>query len=103
MFDVRDLESDSEKGVKTMPLLLGVRGTQIVWTALNIVALVLVTWGWLSGLSVPGPVIALPATLLTLAYVWTLNSQVSRDIYNIWIDGILFLPALLVALTPSPS
>lgn len=98
MFDVRDLASDRQKGVRTMPLLLGIQGTRVVWTVLNSLAFVLVTWGWIIGLRVPGPVIVLPATLLTLAYVWTLNSHVSRDIYNIWIDGILFLPALLRAL-----
>lgn len=98
MFDVRDLASDRQRGVRTMPLLLGVRGTRIVWTVLNSVALVLVTWGQISGLRVPGPVILLPATLLTLAYVWTLDSEISRDVYNIWIDGILFLPALLTVL-----
>lgn len=97
MFDIRDLESDSKKGVRTMPLLLGVRRTRIVWTVLNIFALVIVTCGWIGGLRVPGPAIALPATLLTLAYVWTLDSNTSRDVYNVWIDGILFLPALLSA------
>lgn len=72
-----------------MPLLLGIRRTRIVWTVLNSIALVLVTWGWISGLRVPGPVIVLPATLLTLVCVWTLDSQIPRNVYNIWIDGIL--------------
>ncbi|MGI8936322.1 MAG: UbiA family prenyltransferase [Phormidesmis sp.] len=96
MFDVRDVESDRQQGVSTLPLLAGVGGTRVILTVLNGLSSVLLAWGWARDLQVPGLAIALPATLLTLIYVWTLTPKTPRQVYNIWIDGILFLPALLM-------
>lgn len=96
MFDVRDVESDRQQGVSTLPLLAGVGGTRVILTVLNGLSSVLLAWAWTRDLQVPGVAIALPATLLTLLYVWTLTPKTPRQVYNIWIDGILFLPALLM-------
>lgn len=95
IFDVRDVDSDQKKGVLTMPLIVGVRGTRIIWTILNLVMLLLNCWGLTAGLPVPAPFVVVPATLVTLFYVWTLDTKTPRNVYNIWIDGYLFLPALL--------
>ncbi len=100
MFDVRDVESDRQYGVSTLPLLAGVEGARIILTAFNGLSFALLLWGWTRGLAVPSSAIALPATLLTLVYIWTLTPQTSRQVYNIWIDGILFLPALLTGVLP---
>ena len=100
MFDVRDVESDQQYGVSTLPLLAGVDGARLILTAFNALSLALLVWGWTNGLSVPGDAIALPATLLTLVYIWTLTPQTPRQVYNIWIDGILFLPTLLTVILP---
>ncbi|MEM8504845.1 MAG: UbiA family prenyltransferase [Cyanobacteria bacterium P01_D01_bin.1] len=99
MFDVRDVESDRQYGVSTLPLLAGIDGARAILTAFNGLALILLVWGWMMGLAVPEGVIALPTTLLTLVYVWTLTPQTPRQVYNIWIDGILFLPALLAKIS----
>lgn len=95
MFDVRDVESDRQYGVSTLPLLADVDGARLILTAFNGLSLVLLAWGWMRGMEVPSGAIALPATLLTLTYIWTLTPQTPRQVYNIWIDGILFLPALI--------
>lgn len=95
MFDVRDVDSDQKKGVLTMPLIAGVRGTRAIWTILNLVMLLLLGWGFLTGLPVPAPGVVVPATLVTFVYIWTLGTKTPRNVYNIWIDGCLFLPALL--------
>lgn len=95
VFDVRDVESDKKKGASTLPILVGVKGTRLVFTVLNLIMLVILSWGWSVNLSIPHPFIVMPATLITLFYLWKLDSDTPRDIYNIWIDGCLFLPALL--------
>lgn len=94
-FDIRDIESDREKGVSTLPVMVGVGGTRITLTTLNIAALALLASGWILGWAGPGAAIAIPLTLITLTYIWTLNPQTPRNAYNIWIDGVLYLPALL--------
>ena len=100
MFDVRDVESDQQYGVSTLPLLAGVGGARLILTAFNALSLALLAWGWSRELAVTSGAIALPATLLTLVYIWTLTPQTPRQVYNIWIDGILFLPALLTVILP---
>ncbi len=100
MFDVRDVESDRQQGVSTLPLLAGVSGARMILTILNGLSGALLAWGWASGLQVPRAAIALPATLLTLIYIWTLTPKTPRQVYNIWIDGVLFLPALLTSVLP---
>ncbi|MGC1307750.1 MAG: UbiA family prenyltransferase [Phormidesmis sp.] len=98
MFDVRDVESDRQQGVSTLPLLAGVGGARRILTGLNLLTWVLLAWGWAKDLQVPGLAIALPAALLTLTYIWTLTPKTPRQVYNIWIDGILFLPAILTGI-----
>lgn len=98
MFDVRDVESDREKGVSTLPLLASVSGTRTILTVFNGLMWVLLVWGQVKGLQVPAVAIALPVTILTLVYIWTLTPETPRQVYNIWIDGILFLPALLTGI-----
>lgn len=95
MFDVRDVESDREKGVQTLPILLGVKGTRLTLTGLNLGMLIALAGGWLYDLAVPDPRVALCCGVVTLTYVWTLQPGTSRNTYNIWIDGYLFLPLLL--------
>ena len=95
MFDVRDVESDSQKGVATLPQLVGNRATRIILTGFNSLTILLLVWGHVNALQVPELAITLPNTLLTLLYIWTLTPKTPRQVYNIWIDGILFLPALM--------
>lgn len=102
MFDVRDVESDQQKGVSTLPLLAGLRGTRIILTVFNGIAWMLLVWGQLRGFQVPKLVIALPATLLTLTYIWALTPKTPRQVYNIWIDGLLFVPVILTGVLKYP-
>lgn len=97
MFDVRDVDSDQKKGVQTMPVIIGVTGTRLTWTGLNLTILLLF-WGFADVLPVPDLRVVIPATLVTLIYVWVLDTTTPRNIYNVWIDGCLFLPGLLTLL-----
>lgn len=94
MFDVRDIESDAKKGVVTMPVLWGTEGTRLFWIIANLSLIAALSWGWRVGLQIPDPAIALPLILITLTYILTLGPNTARNVYNIWIDGCLFLPIL---------
>ena len=98
MFDARDIASDQQQGVATLPVLVGIRETRVILTGLNSLTFLMLIWGYAQGLRVPEVAIALPATLLALLYIWMLTPKTPRQIYNIWIDGILFLPALITCI-----
>ena len=92
-FDIRDVESDLQKGVTTLPLIVGVRGTKILLTSLNLVMLLVMVWGWTRGMIAYYPEVVL-ATGVTLSYLWAVEGNTARSVYSIWIDGCLFVPAL---------
>jgi len=93
-FDIRDVESDREKGVMTLPLMLGVRGAKIFLTGWNVLMLAVMTWGWLSNHLAFFPEV-LVATALNFVYLGSVTPKTPRNIYNIFIDGLLFVPAAL--------
>ena len=95
LFDVRDLNSDREKGVLTLPLIVGVRGNRLIWTCLNFGWLALQSWVWGMELGAPPPEVVVPVLLVNLIFIWLLNPNTPRNVYNIALDGCLFLPALL--------
>lgn len=98
VFDIRDLNDDRKQGVPTLPVLVGVPSTRILLTGFNAVGLAGLLGGWINGWNIPSVAIVLPMLLLTLACVWTLTPETERSIYNVWVDGLLFLPALGVGL-----
>jgi 4-hydroxybenzoate polyprenyltransferase len=95
LFDVRDLNSDRHSGVLTLPLMVGIRGTKIIWTCLNLSLFLFLSWLWAQGVTTPTPEVVVPVTLTNLVLIWLLNPDTPRNAYNIVLDGCLFLPALL--------
>ena len=98
LFDIRDIESDREKGVQTLPLILGIRGTRIFWTGLNLIVLLVAGWTWTQRIWVLSPTVAIPCIVLNLIAIWTVTPETPRNIYNILLDGYLFLPGLLTVI-----
>ena len=98
LFDVRDLESDRQAGVLTLPLLIGVAKNRQIWSVLNVLSLVVVGWGWAHQLSVPLPEIAIPCVVVNLMALQLIQSDTPRALYNVCIDGYLFLPSVIVGL-----
>ncbi len=96
LFDVRDINSDREKGVLTLPLLVGVRGNRLIWTGLNLSLLTLLSRFWINGFVAPLPEVVVPVTLVNLIFIWLLNPDTPRNAYSIGLEGCLFLPALLL-------
>lgn len=92
-FDLRDIESDRNKGVTTLPLMVGVRGTRIVLTVMNVLMLLVMFAAWKINTISYYPEI-LVSTEITIIYIWLVQPEMSRSLYNIWIDGCLFLPIL---------
>ena len=95
LFDLRDVRSDFNKGVLTLPLIIGIKETRLLFTALNLLVLLGAIWYWVSELAILSPLTIGLATLINIAIVWLPTPETPRNIYNIWIDGCLFLPILL--------
>ena len=92
-FDIRDLNSDREKGVITLPIAIGVRSTKIVLTAMNLFMLLTIVAGWLANTLTFRPEIIL-SVVVNLLYIWIVNVDTPRWAYNIAIEGCLFVPPL---------
>lgn len=91
IFDVRDLDSDREKGVKTLPTIAGVKGTKIILAALNLFVLLTLMIAYLvNQISLyPEMILALSVNLI---YVWQIDLNTPRWVYNILIESFLFIP-----------
>lgn len=95
MFDVRDLASDKEHRIWTLPVMLGVRRAKLSVVALNLVMLMAMAWGWARGITAANPEI-LVATAATVVYVLWIRITTPRTVYGILIDGCLYLPLVLL-------
>jgi 4-hydroxybenzoate polyprenyltransferase len=96
---VRDLKSDRQASVLTLPRLLGIDRHRQFWFALNILALGVVSWGWTQSLAVPSPEIAIPCVVANLLTLQLLQPDTPRAVYSVFIDGYLFLPSLIIGLS----
>jgi 4-hydroxybenzoate polyprenyltransferase len=101
LFDVRDLKSDRKKGVLTLPLIVGVRGNRLIWTGLNLSLLAFGSGFWTTGLRFPAIEVVVPVLAIDLAFIWLLSPDTPRNVYNIGLDGCLFLPILLTEILNS--
>ena len=93
IFDIRDIKSDLEKGVVTLPIMAGIRGTKIILTVMNLLMLIAIITAWTTNIITYHPEIIL-ATVVNLIYIWAVNADTPRWVYSIWIEGCLFIPIL---------
>lgn len=94
LFDIRDLDSDAQKGVLTLPLMVGIRGTRILLTVMNVLMLgILLTWG--GTIMLPFYPEIFSATGLMFVLIWTVDEETPLLFYDLIIDGLLFVPALI--------
>ena len=99
LFDVRDINSDREKGVLTLPLIVGVQGNRFIWTGLTLSLLIVLSGFWAKELTALPPAVIVPTLLANLFFIWLLRPETSRNVYNIGLDGCLFVPTLLIHIT----
>jgi hypothetical protein len=92
-FDIRDVCSDREKGVITLPIMVGIRGTKIILTAMNISMLITLIAAWIANFISYHPE-TIVAVAVNLIYIWKVNVDTPRWIYEIWIEAGLFVPLL---------
>lgn len=92
-FDLRDLKSDEAKGVKTLPLIVGVRNMKVILSVLNLLMLILHIGAWIGDL-LPLQIEVILGAIATLIYLWRIQPSSPRPVYSILIDGVLFLPLL---------
>ena len=93
IFDVRDIESDRKKGVTTLPIMAGVRGTKIILTAMNLSMLLILITAWVNRIMPYYPEMMV-ATAINLIYIWKVQVDTPRWVYSIAIEGCLFVPIL---------
>jgi 4-hydroxybenzoate polyprenyltransferase len=93
IFDIRDIQSDREKGVITLPIMAGIRGTKIILTAMNIFMLLIIVEAWITRIMTYHSEIIL-ATAVNLIYIWKVDSNTPRWVYSILIEAFLFVPLL---------
>lgn len=91
IFDIRDVQSDLEKGVVTLPIMAGVKGTKIILTAMNLSILLIFISLWITNILAYQPEIIL-AIIVNFIFVWRVNVDTPRWVYSILIDGFLFIP-----------
>ncbi|MGF1487336.1 MAG: UbiA family prenyltransferase [Prochloraceae cyanobacterium] len=96
LFDLRDLKEDRAAGVLTLPVVIGVKSTRILFTLLNILVLIIFAAYWFETGKIFTPITILGAIALDLIIIWWLKPTTPRNVYNISIDGCLFLPLLLI-------
>lgn len=93
VFDIRDVESDCKKGVVTLPIMVGVKGTKIILTIMNFLMLLIIIGAWITNTMNFYPEMIL-AVAVNISYIWALNAETPRSTYSIWIEGCLFVPIL---------
>lgn len=94
LFDIRDLESDQKKGVLTLPLMVGIKGSRIVLTVMNLLMLAIIM-GYGGTLMLPFYPEIFIATGLTLILIWTVDQDTPLLFYDLIIDSLLFVPAII--------
>ena len=93
IFDIRDIDSDRQKGVVTLPTIAGVRGTKIILSVMNVLVMLITICLWINGVVSYHPEMAI-ALVANLIYIWTVDINTPRWIYNILIEAGLFVPIL---------
>ena len=91
IFDIRDIDSDRQKGVVTLPTIAGVKGTKAILTAMNVSIIFIAIGLWTNNVVNYHPEMIL-ALVANLIYIWTVNIDTPRWIYNILIEACLFIP-----------
>ncbi|MGB3637537.1 MAG: hypothetical protein WBA39_08165 [Rivularia sp. (in: cyanobacteria)] len=93
IFDIRDVESDQNKGVITLPIMVGIKGTKIILVIMNLLMLLIIISAWITNTMNYHPEMIL-ALAVNISYIWAVNAETPRSIYSIWIEGCLFVPIL---------
>ncbi len=93
MCDVGDLRADRLTGVRTLPVMVGVRRTRMAVVLLDLVLLALFAWGWASGMVEPHPEVVVAGSLVVL-YVLLVTEDTPKHVLSFALDGCSFVPLI---------
>lgn len=94
-FEIRDIEQDSQRGIKTLPFVLGIKKTQLV--GIFTIILEIIIHHLMYNISVYS-IIALDATSI-VALLWILNEKNKGSyFYKFFVDGTMLLRFLFLFL-----
>jgi len=100
VFDIRDIEGDRISGVKTLPVVLGIKRTRNVLLAVNSFLLIWVLVCYLMGIFIPYLPIAIFSTIYGYWYISVFfreeNKKGKYD-YDYLVDGEFIILAILAA------
>jgi 4-hydroxybenzoate polyprenyltransferase len=94
LFDIRDLDSDAKKGVLTLPRMVGIEGTRFILGLMNLLMLGIIA-GYGKTAIVPFYPEIFSAAILTLLLIWIVDENTPRLFYDLIIDGLLLVPAII--------
>ena len=99
--DIPDLASDKASGVQTLPATLGIRSTRLTLVSANLVLMALMMMGWgADATSLQAEMVL--GLAISVLYILTVDTETPREVFGVFVDGALFLPALLVAARDVP-
>ena len=96
IFNVRDIEADKKAGVKTFPVIYGVKRTIAVCIASIVVFAVIVI---ISDFGITTKSALLLSATAAAASIFAASEKRSDHYYSFWIDGMILLQAVLASLS----
>lgn len=99
VFDMRDVEGDIVSGVRTIPVILGMRRTKIALTILNVCLGTAVVCGGLSCMGLPVTLLLIVSVLYAQWYITSFNRLCTEKIFGelladgqfILLSGVLYV------------
>ncbi len=88
VFDIRDVAGDADSGVRTLPVMLGIRRTKMLLTVLNLLGIAVVLWLCNGTLPFLETVVIAALALYVQSYIVFFNgSELNRILYDLVADG----------------
>lgn len=97
MSDVRDIDSDREARVFTLPIALGHRRTRLALVALNLVLVALWMGGWSRPMVTAEPAMVI-AMVASIVYIMYLDERTPPTVFRVVVDGCPYIPWILALL-----
>ncbi len=96
LFDIKDLQRDKKSNVKTLPILIGVKGTKILSVSILITRAILIYFL----VELPGLFFSelISTTLIVVFIIFYIKEKASEYFYMVFVDGLLLLKFLISAL-----
>jgi len=94
-FDIRDMDNDRDKGIRTLPSMIGVRRSRVIASAAIVCSLLMTVhrYGWEMS---PVTAAYVVAVMPTMALVLGSGDGRNEMYYSFWLEGTMVLLSVLV-------